>query len=85
MADSVATGAAEALRAPWLLESTSPGDALPLDGSEKRMPRYPGEPEASYRARLQGCWVAYADGGLESALLSQLAAAGYSGCSIVYY
>jgi hypothetical protein len=84
MADSVATGAAEALRVSWLLESTSPDDALPLDGSEKRMPRYPLETAASHRARLVDAWNAYEHAGLESAILSQLTAAGYPGCTIEF-
>lgn len=82
--DSINTGLALCLRMPWLAESTSPDDVLPLVGSERRMPRYPHESAQSYRARLLGAWDAYGLGGDESAIETQLAAYGYPG-KVVFF
>lgn len=80
--DTIAEGAELAARAPWLLEATSPDDVLPLIGDERRMPRYPSETAAQYRARLHGAWNAYSFGGDESAIITQLEAAGFVGVRI---
>jgi hypothetical protein len=63
----------------WLLEPTSPDDALPFVGSERRMPRYPGETLANYRLRLWDAWSAYAFGGSKKAIEDQLRIAGFPG------
>lgn len=80
--DTNAEAAELAVRAPWLLDPSSPDDVLPLIGLERRMPRYPSESAAQYRARLHGAWDAYQFGGDESAILGQLAAAGFPGARI---
>ncbi|MEN6535511.1 MAG: hypothetical protein ABFD89_17740 [Bryobacteraceae bacterium] len=77
-ADATAQGASEALRAPWLKEETSPDDCLHLAGSECRMPRYPNETPATYRARLNGVWEAWEFAGDELAIEGQLHAAGFT-------
>ena len=77
--DAAAEACGQALRMPWLEESTSPNDALPLVGSERRMPRYPTELVANYRSRLWQAWIAYEAGGSRLAIESQLAAAGFPG------
>jgi len=82
MADTVAEGMGAAVRMPWLLEPLSPPDVLPFIGNERRLPRYPGESIAQYRARLHGAWKAYEFAGDESSILGQLEAAGYPGAKI---
>lgn len=80
--DTAEEGMSEGVKMPWLLEPTSPPDALPLIGSERRMPRYPGETDAQYRARLYGAWDTYQFGGDENTILGQLALAGFPGAEI---
>jgi hypothetical protein len=77
MADTIAEAASEAIRAPWLQTHTPvPEDALAELGAEYNMPRYPGETNAQYKARLQGKWDAWEFAGNESAILAQLTAFG---------
>lgn len=59
-----------------------PPDAKSKLGEERRMPRYAGETEASYTARLAGVWSAYLVAGSEASLLDQLAAFGLPGAII---
>ncbi len=83
IADTIAEGASEGIRAPWLQTHTPvPADALIELGAEYNMPRYPGESNATYLARLQGKWDAWEFAGHESAILSQLAAFGLPGAII---
>lgn len=82
LADGIAAAASQAVRSPWMTLKDQPDDALAPIGSERNMPRYPGESTASYRARLHGAWRAYARAGDESSILTQLAAAGYAGAVI---
>lgn len=77
--DLVNESLAACLRMPWLAEKKSPDDVLPLVGIERRMPRYPNETAAKYRARLLAAWDAYQFAGDESSIESQLAAYGYPG------
>lgn len=84
-ADILSDGWGLSLRMPWLLDSESPDDVLPLIGRERRMPAYPAETAVRYRQRLWQAWEAYSLGGSENAILGQLAAAGYPNCRIVYY
>lgn len=77
-ADILSQGAAESLMAPWLHESTSPDDALPLIGSGRNMPQYPSETAAQYRTRLEAAWTSWIQAGNEAAMLAQLAAIGCS-------
>lgn len=71
-------GLAYALRSTSLLDEQSPDDVLPLIGNERRMPRYPLETTAQYRARLHGAWEANSFAGAD-AILMQLEAAGVAG------
>lgn len=77
-ADDVADEQLSAIQASWLLSSRSPDDALPLVGSERRMPRYPSEVTAAYRSRLHGAWDAYQFAGCEQTLIDQLVAFGFT-------
>lgn len=81
--DTLQQGAGEAVRASWLLEDTYPEDALELTGSERSMPRYPGESAASYQARLHGAWDAWTYAGNESAIIGQLEAFGLTDVEII--
>jgi hypothetical protein len=83
--DQTADGLRQALRMPWLLDSESPDDVLPLIGRERRMPAYPAETLVQYRLRLWNAWDAYRLAGSETSILGQLAAAGYPNCEIIYY
>jgi hypothetical protein len=83
MFDLLGEGAARALKAPWLLQKTSPPDALPLIGTERSMPRYRAEDDATYRRRLHDAWNAWlfagtVEGEGDQGMKGQYAAAGYS-------
>lgn len=82
--DLLIEGMSIALRQPWLREAESPDDVLPLVGSERSMPRYPGETPAQYRARLLDAWAAYRFAGAEQTIVAQFAHAGYPGTSIQF-
>lgn len=82
--DLLAEGESLALRAPWLRDSESPDDVLPLVGGERGMPRYPGETAAQYRARLLDAWNAYTFAGAEQTIVAQFAHAGYPGTEIQF-
>ena len=71
-----------AMRQGLLLDDGSAEDTLHLFGAERGMPRYPGETEAGYRARLHGAWDAYGVGGSDGGIIAQLEAAGYTGAAI---
>jgi hypothetical protein len=83
--DLLADGMRLALRMPWLLDEESPNDILPLIARERRLPGYPLETLAQYRARLFGAWEAYRFGGSAYAIESQLAAAGYPNAEVLFY
>ncbi len=84
-ADLASAGLRQVLRMPWLLDPESPDDVLPLIGKERRMPAYPGESAASYRARLWGAGEAYRFAGSALAITTQLAAAGYPNAEVRFY
>lgn len=84
VADIVSEGASEAIRAPWLAESTSPDDCLSLKGEEYMMPRYPGETAEQYRARLLAVWETWPYAGSAQAIETQLAAAGFD-ATVVFH
>lgn len=73
-----------ALRLAWISDSESPDDVLPLIGAERRMPRYPGETAAQYRARLQDAWNAYTFAGSEQTIVEQFEHAGYPGVEVQF-
>lgn len=84
LADLITHAAYEALQAPWLATSTSPNDALPFVGTERRLPRYPAETPAQYRTRLLDAWEAYDLGGWDGTIVAQLANAGWPGARVYY-
>ena len=65
MTDLISEGAAQALKASWLHSDTSPPDALPDIGTERSMPRYYSDTDATYRSRLHGAWSAWLFAGNE--------------------
>ena len=77
VADVASQGAAEAVRAPWLAEASSPDDCLDLVGEEQMMPRYPTETADQYRARLLKVWDTWPFAGSAQAIEAQLRAAGF--------
>lgn len=81
-ADDTATGLSEARKAPWLAEATSPDDVLTHVGNERLMEKYPGETDATYRARLLAAWDTWSKAGNESVIIAQLTAFGLSGITI---
>jgi len=83
-ADLLAEGASQALRAPWLILEDHPDDALPLNGSESNMPRYPTETAANHRARLRTRWPTWIAAGSVQVLEAQFAAAGYPGAQVYF-
>lgn len=64
---------------PWLLEDESPDDVLSLIGAEVRMPRYPSETAAAYRARLVDAFNRYDTAGTAARINAEIAAAGLTG------
>ena len=88
--DAIGQGASEALRAPWLKERHntvnpgSPDDSLRLKGSEYSMPKYPGETDDQYRARLELVWQTWGIAGGGPSIIEQLEAAGYVGAYIEF-
>lgn len=82
MADFIAEGMAQALHASWLHSSEHPISALPLQGSERAMPKYPSESNSAYRARLLGAWDAWEFAGNEDSIEGQFAAAGFVGAEV---
>lgn len=80
--DKLFDGMNDALKMPWLHEAVSPDDVLPLVGAERRMPRYPVETSAQYRARLHAAWDTYQFPGTEGTLTAEFASAGHPGVTI---
>jgi len=88
MSDLVSEGAAQALKASWLLSDTSPPDALPEIGTERSMPRYYADSDDTYRARLHAAWAAWQFAGNEEGtgglgIVAQYVAMGLPNVSIV--
>jgi hypothetical protein len=77
--DLMGEGLKQALRMAWLLEETSPDDVLALVGLELRMPRYPSETSAAYRARLVDAFNRYSNAGTPARINAEIAAAGLNG------
>jgi hypothetical protein len=77
--DLIAAGLRLVLLMPWLLEPESPDDVLSLIGAEVRMPRYPSETAAAYRARLVDAFNRYANAGTPARINAEIAAAGLVG------
>ncbi len=65
--------AQEAARAGVIEEA--PVDALPYLGADRKLPRYPSESDAVYRARLGQTFTAWRKSGTKNGLLDQLNAA----------
>lgn len=59
------------------LVRTAPEDALRLLGEERGLRRYPGEPTATYRARVLAAWDYWRLAGTVPGVLATLEAAGY--------
>ena len=75
--DLLAEGSSQALKAPWLREKSSPDDALPPIGQERRMPRYPADTNTTYRNRLADAWGAWEYAGAGTAIIRQFIDAGF--------
>lgn len=58
---------------PWLSHPDSPDDILPLVGAEYRMPRYPLETAAQYRARLLRAFEIHDFAGTPACINGQIA------------
>jgi hypothetical protein len=65
------------------LPARCPDDALDLCGQAFELPRYPGETNDGYRARLQNAFPAYTEGGSEQAIIDQLHAYGVADVRVV--
>jgi hypothetical protein len=81
--DLLAEGSAQALKAPWLREKSSPADALPPIGDERRMPRYPADTDDTYRARLADAWEAWDYAGAGTAIARQFNDAGFQNVRVI--
>jgi hypothetical protein len=85
LCDTVAEGASYALRAPWLLRSDFPPDAAAPLGKESNLDAYATETNAQHVTRLRRRWDDWPYAGDETALVGQLAAAGYVGAVVQFY
>lgn len=84
MGDALLEASLNATRAPWLLEETSPQDAVDLQVYETGLRRYPSETDAEHRARVQDPWTTWGTagskdgtGGVGEGIEGQLHLAGY--------
>jgi hypothetical protein len=81
--DMIAGSAQQAVLARSMRSATHPADALRLTGFERGMPRYAGESDIVYRARLLGAWQAWTQAGTARAVESQLRLAGFFGAKVI--
>lgn len=82
--DALLESSANAARSPWLLEDTSPQDAVDLQANETELRRYPNESDDAHRDRVQDPWTTWAfagsqegTGGDGEGIEGQLHLAGY--------
>lgn len=80
--DAMLGAAITASRIGKVAEPLRCASSLALIGTERRLPRYPGETLAEYASRLEGAWEAYQSAGSETTLIAQLAAFGLPNCTI---
>lgn len=64
------------------LVAVAPVDALGYDGNERNLPRYPGDTDETYRARLQRAWELWQQAGTRPGLLAVLDALGFANAAI---
>jgi len=62
--------------------SLAPVDALPWIGWERRLPRYPGDTDATYRTRLAAAWDRWQYAGTETGILAGLEDIGFTEAAI---
>lgn len=82
VANTLAEGLSEAVRAPLLYRSAITDDALDLDGSNRNMPRYTTETSAAYLARLKTAWTAWRRAGTKYAIETQLELFGFAAVTV---
>ena len=78
--DYLAGRSKEAVKA--RLTALCPTDALATIGTERGIPRGPGETDARYRTRLQAAWTAWQWAGTPYGMLQAFLAAGYGGVTL---
>ncbi len=64
------------IRRAWIIE-TAPGWALDLHGKDRNLYRLPGEPDNTYRRRLQSARTIYALGGTNPGIIEAMARLGF--------
>lgn len=79
--DVFAEGLSQTVTMPWV-HGNPPPDMLGPLGRDLNLPRYPTETNAQYQARLQRGWDDWELAGANSAIIGQLAAAGFPGAQI---
>lgn len=82
--DIIADALSASLRLAWIKDRGSPDDVLPLIGSERGLPIYPGETATGYRSRVDSAWVSYTFAGAEQTIEAQFALAGYPGVQVTF-
>lgn len=80
--DIYARGASDAVLSPLLTRVEQPPDALPPIAEERNLAKYIAEGDLAWQARLLTAWDIWEQGGSETVIESQLAAAGYTGASV---
>jgi len=78
--DLMVAGARVAVKCAFVADC--PGDALPWLGFARRLPRYPGDTDTTYRARLLAAWTLWQQAGTRAGLLALLSALGFPHAAI---
>jgi len=73
--------AARRTRALWFPATAHPA-ALDIHGQERGLPRLPGEPHESYRARLANAYLFYEGAGTKAGMEAALASIGYPNAEV---
>lgn len=62
--------------------AVAPADALPHHGDARGLARYPGDTDATYRARLAGAWSFWQQAGTAAGILAALDACGFHNAAV---
>jgi len=79
MSDMIAEGVSQTVKARFEDAPTFPADALAYVGGNKSIERYPGDTDATYKARTKQAFSSWEEAGTRHALLRELSAFGYPG------
>lgn len=81
-ADTFMEAVTQSVRVHWVADNPPP-DAVALAGAELSIERYATDTDETYHARVLRAWEDWEFAGAESAIIAQLAVAGFPGAQIV--